>query len=150
MPLRQFITVVLPAPLIPIMPRMVPRSTRKSSRSTATKPPKLLRKPSTTSMRLTQLHAAHEAGRLQEDDADQKRKSDDRGERLRHEDGRHLLGQTEEHAPQQRADGMAQAAQHDDDEADERIVGAGEGRESRKDETHQHAGRAGEPRGKAE
>src|SRR5690242_2043566 len=150
MPLRQFITVVLPAPLMPIMPRMVPRSTRKSSPSTATRPPKLLRRPSTTSMRLAQLHAAHEAGGLQEDDADQERESDDGRERLRHEDGRHLLGQTEKHAAQERADGMPESAQHDDDEADERVVRAGEGRESGKDEAHQHAGGTRQSRGEAE
>src|SRR5215472_15701131 len=123
MPFKQFITVVLPAPLMPIMPRMVPRATWKSRPSTATRPPKLLRRPSTTSMRLAQLHTAYEAGWLQEDDADQERKSDDRRERLRHEHRRHLLGQAEEHATQERAHGMAQAAQHDDNEADEGVVG---------------------------
>ena len=48
--------------------------------------------------------------------------------RLRQEHRRHLLGQAEQHAGQQRAHGIAEPAQHHDDEGDDGVFGAGERR----------------------
>ena len=48
--------------------------------------------------------------------------------RLRQEHRRHLLGQAVDHAGDQGADRIAEAAQHHDDEADDRVLGPGERR----------------------
>ena len=65
---------------------------------------------------------------------------------LRQEHRRHLLGQPEEHAGQQRAHGIAEPAQHHDDEGDDGVFGAGERVKGREHQGDQHAGDAGQRR----